>query len=43
VWEICSFNVAGGRVRVANADLQEVFYEYEEDEILRVEMGMVTA
>jgi hypothetical protein len=43
VWEICFANVASGQVRVTDGDLQKVFYEYEEDEILRVEMGMVIA
>jgi hypothetical protein len=37
VWELCSADVERRRVRVMDANLQKVFYGYEDDEILRVE------
>jgi hypothetical protein len=37
VWQLCPADVEGQRVRVMDANFQEVFYEYEDDEILRVE------
>jgi hypothetical protein len=37
VWELCPADIERRRVRVMDANLQKVFYEYEDDEILRVE------
>lgn len=37
VWQLCPAGIEGRRVRVMDANFQKVFYEYEDDEILRVE------
>jgi hypothetical protein len=37
VWEFCPADLERRRVRVVDANFQKVFYEYEDDEILRVE------
>jgi hypothetical protein len=37
VWELCPADLERRRVRVMDANFQKVFYEYEDDEILRVE------
>ena len=36
-WQLCPGDIDGRRVRVLDADDQKVFYEYEDDEILRIE------
>ena len=37
VWEHCTGDIEGRRVRVMDANLLNLFYEYKDDEILRVE------
>jgi hypothetical protein len=37
IWQLCPGDIDGRRVRIMDADNQKVFYEYEDDEILRVE------
>ncbi|HTD24495.1 MAG TPA: hypothetical protein VK738_17690 [Terriglobales bacterium] len=36
-WQVCLSDIEGRRVRVTDANFQKVFYEYEDDQILRVE------
>lgn len=36
-WEFCPGNIQGQRVRVMDANFLNVFYKYEDDEIVRVE------
>ena len=36
-WQLCPGDIDGRRVRVMDSNDQEVFYEYEDDQILRVE------
>jgi hypothetical protein len=37
VWELCPADIERRRVRVMDANFQKVFFEYEDDEILRIE------
>jgi hypothetical protein len=36
-WQHCAGDIEGRRVRITDADFQKVFYQYADDEILRVE------